>query len=522
MNTLGALLKYGVSNRANDVALKRGTVSLTFLELERLARALAIVMMRDYHVTAGDRVIVVGERRLEVVVAAIAIWKCGAVYVPIDPADTGARSASIIASTAPKLICASRRVLEVGYLPVIYERLSFEDITNIRKRGESSVEFGGENEAAVLMHTSGSTGKPKGVILTHHNVISYFSSHNSFLGVSPGCCVLSNGPFHFDVSIQDTFLPLFFGARAFMHSGLYVSSYMIDLLITEGITHMIIISSVLALISNDAEKFDRLRESTVSTICVGGEPCDPKLISKWMKLIPNLRLQYGYGPTEFTCVCLGKEITKPSAKGTVLYPIGKPFAGVKAALIDRENGELLDGPGQSGILALSGPQLMKGYWNDAEETARCVREVGKDKYYITGDICRLNESLEYCFIGRDDGEVKINGRRIHLNEIRDALLSLPLVTFAMVDVKEESEKHIVAVFCVGGEIKHDAIEAEVRKLLPEYMVPNYWCLARELPTTSTGKADERALAAEAFAALALRPQSKFHFIAGNSKIEHVD
>ena len=155
---------------------------------------------------------------------------------------------------------------------------------------------------------------------------------------------------------------------------------------------------------------------------------------------------------------------------------------------------------------------MIGYWRDDKSTNECIRILDGHRYYVTGDICKRDARGRYHFIGRADDEVKVLGRRIHLNEVRNALLAHDGVSGAAVGILDGGDrKDIVAYITVRDAATFDisGYDAVIRTRLPVYMVPIVTVLSDQHMATNTGKADERALLARA-RAIATRPaRSKF-------------
>ncbi len=300
---------------------------------------------------------------------------------------------------------------------------------------------------------------------------------------------MNNGPFHFDVSVQDTFLPLFFGSSVLFHRDVFVGSYIINLIRRHGITHVIAVSSVLELISRDPRHIRSLAGESLSVLVTGGEVCSPKLIALWLDSIPELRVLYGYGPTECNSLCLTYEILAPEPAREAPYPIGKPFAGMDAVLLD-ENDAVVSDCGITAVLAIAGPQLMAGYWRDPELTARVTRRIGARNFYVTGDFCYRDANEDFVFVGRRDSEVKLRGRRISLAEIRDAFLAQPGVSYAHIDIVEVQGDQRIASFAQIAPIAAvdgHRLLASVSERLADYMVPRHLVTAASPPRTSTGK-----------------------------------
>src|SRR6202020_2148006 len=128
--------------------------------------------------------------------------------------------------------------------------------------------------------------------------------------------------------------------------------------------------------------------------------------------------------------------------------------------------------GRAGELWIGGEQVMRGYFDQPEETARRVVEVDGVRYYRTGDMCSYDEDGNLVFRGRNDDEVKLVGRRIHLGEIRQIALGCPGVERAAVAVIPRRGRDVIALVVMARE---RALTADVEKLLadllPEYMRP---------------------------------------------------
>lgn len=510
--TLDRLLACGLADDPDRVALKKNGRTWTFAELDRLSTLAAERMTRAYGLRRGDRVVVLAAAEPAIVVAALAIWKAGGVYAPIDVENAPKRTELMLEKLQPRLAISTAARLEtaaetLGDLPT----LSYEEILagEGAMRGDP-LETPSPDDAAVIIHTSGSTGVPKGAVLTHDSVTTYLRNHNAIMRFDTGSVGINNGPFHFDVSIQDTFLPLFFGARVVMHDGLFVSPIMLSLIAREGVTHLIAVSSVLDLISQDDARLKALGEKAPHTVITGGELCDVKLINRWLTHYPDVNLQYGYGPTECNSLCMSYRVARPDPDRTRPFPIGTVFPGHKAVLIDAE-GAVIDEPDRVGTLCISGPQVMREYIGMPEATAAAIRIIDGERYYVTGDqVWRDRDGLHH-FAGRIDTEVKIRGRRIDLAELRNALLACEDVRYAVVGTSDAGgEKRIWAfVQTASPDRPNPARIAEaVAERVPDYMQPHWLLRATSSPKTRTGKVAEKAIAETCEAAIARDPDER--------------
>jgi acyl-coenzyme A synthetase/AMP-(fatty) acid ligase len=152
--------------------------------------------------------------------------------------------------------------------------------------------------------------------------------------------------------------------------------------------------------------------------------------------------------------------------------------------------------GEVGELLITGPTVMRGYWGDPERTARGLRVAGAERTYRTGDLVRENAAGELEFLGRRDAQIKTRGYRVELGEIEAALHALDVVVeAAVVAIPDEAITNRLKAFVVTREPLDGAeLSRLCRRRLPAYMIPGEFELRQELPKSSTGKVDRRALA----------------------------
>jgi D-alanine--poly(phosphoribitol) ligase subunit 1 len=286
---LSALLKYGADHHPTRTAITDGQTSYTFLELERGAQRIATTL-REIGVRRGDRVAVLAEKLALLPMLAAAIWKLGAVYVPLDSDSPPMRLQHMLEQLAPAAVLGKAERLAACQLTL--PRITFESLANTAnvetartQDAECEVE---EDEVAYIIFTSGSTGAPKGVMISHKSLLDYFFNHNQVLRFTPDSRVFSFSPFHFDVSIEDTLLPLSVGAFVYQFRGAPVGALVYRLLTRERITHLIAVSTLLAMITPAVST----ELPDLEMVMTGAEVCDPKIINHWKRRMPYLRVRY--------------------------------------------------------------------------------------------------------------------------------------------------------------------------------------------------------------------------------------
>jgi amino acid adenylation domain-containing protein len=487
---LGDLVQAAASNWPDRPAVHDGRSGLTFAELERQARALA-AWLTGQGVRRGDRVAILAEKSAMMPGLAIGIWKCGAVYVPLDSAQPGARLAGLLGRLEPRVVLALDDRDPVVTGPQWAGRARLDAILSGPAPDRPAVAHRPEDTAYIIF-TSGSTGAPKGVEISVASLIAYFGNHNEVLRFTPASRVFSLSPFHFDVSIEDTLLPLSLGAYVHQFRGVHAGAVMRAVITRERITHLIAVSTLLTMITEGGRQVTREKFPGLEMVMTGAEVCDPGVITTWKTQLPEVRVINVYGPTEATIVCVAHEIERADPERTSSYPIGKPLRGVAARLV--ADGAEVREPGQVGELWIGGEQVMRGYFGQPEETARRVVEADGVRYYRTGDLCSYDADGDLVFHGRNDDEVKLAGRRIHLGEIRQLALGCPGVGRAAVALVPRRGRDVIALVVMAPD---RAVVADVEQLLtdllPEYMRPGLVAWSPELTVSSTGKTDENRL-----------------------------
>jgi D-alanine--poly(phosphoribitol) ligase subunit 1 len=487
---LGDIVRAAAHNWPDRPAVHDGKVRLTFAALERQARTFA-AWLADHGVRRGDRVAILAAKSAVMPVLALGIWKCGAVYVPLDGAQPAPRLRGILRRLDPRVVISlDDRDPVVPDVPWTGRR-RLDAVLSGPASDRPSVTRG-PGDAAYIIFTSGSTGEPKGVEISVGNLYAYFRNHNEVLRLTPHSRVFSLSPFHFDVSIEDTILPLSMGAFVHQFDGVHAGAIMRTVIAREGITHLIAVSTLLTIITDGGRRITRESFPRLELVMTGAEVCDPTVINVWKDRLPDVRVINVYGPTEATIVCTAHEIERVEPGRLRSYPIGRPLRGVAARVMD--GAVEVHEVGRVGELWIGGEQVMRGYFDQPDETVRRVVVVDGLRYYRTGDLCSYDEDGNLVFRGRDDDEVKLAGRRIHLGEIRQIALGCPGVDRAAVSLVPHHGRDVIALVVVAqDEAVLAAVEKRLADLLPEYMRPGLVGWSPDLSVSSTGKTDESRL-----------------------------
>jgi len=245
---------------------------------------------------------------------------------------------------------------------------------------------------------------------------------------------------------------------------------------------------------------DSFPDVRLSLFCGEALPCG--VARAWMDAAPSSTTENIYGPTELTLACtaytLAPCMETDSENGIV--PIGRPFEQMRAKVLTPELTEVE--PGQTGELAMAGPQVTLGYWRDEERTAASfvVPPGESDVFYRTGDLVRrpVKDAEPLRFLGRLDSQVKVRGYRVELGEVEATLREAAGVDEAVALDWPRSETggaDGVVGFLAGRGHDEKAISRTLAEQLPRYMVPAQLHVLEAFPLNANGKVDRNALRA---------------------------
>jgi amino acid adenylation domain-containing protein len=430
-------------------------------------------------------------------VALLAVFKAGAVYVPLDPDYPADRTAYMLGDTDPALVLTTSAWAEGrGGVEILALDRPETSTTLSGYRADAVTDADRlsplrTGNAAYMIYTSGSTGHPKGVVLSHTGIAGLVAEQVAYFGVTEHSRLLQLVSSSFDASLWNVFGGLLSGATVVLAPNERpTGAALAEFVARHCVTHVALPPAVVA----------DLPEGGLApgvTLTVSGEVCPPELAARWSA---GRRMVNGYGPTEAT-IGVSWWRCDPADGGPV--PIGRPFRNSRLYVLDR--GMRPVPPGVPGELYVAGVALARGYYHRNGLTAeRFVADPhGKpgSRMYRTGDLARWRADGVLEFVGRVDDQVKIRGFRIEPAEIEAALAGHPAVDQAVVAVWERApgDRRLAAyvVPCAGRESEVPELRRYLFTRLPRYLVPDAFIAVGAFPLTVNGKIDRKEL---------LRPQ----------------
>jgi amino acid adenylation domain-containing protein len=515
MDLIHGFLSSSAERTPNATAVVDRSGAITYGELDAASDRLASRLI-ELGVGIGDRVGLYLNKSIDAVIAIYGVMKAGAAYVPIDPSSKEARAVYIanncgvdvlVSATNKKHLWAAFG--EGGVRHVICMDGPGEEVEGITTYPREWVDSATpmalprliSQDLAYILYTSGSTGQPKGVMLSHQNCLSFVKWAVDEFAVTSQDRLSSHAPFHFDLSTFDLYAAAIAGAPVYLVPK-SVSMLPVEVkkfIETNQISVWYSVPSILTMLVElgGLEVGDL---PTLRTLLFAGEVFPTKYLSRLMKLLPHVQFANLYGPTE-TNVCTGYTVPEPPDEDAPPISIGGAITNVETFVVDEQN-RIVEA-GQVGELLVRGPTVMAGYWGDADLTAKKLipspipRHLG-DPVYRTGDLVEEQEGGIYRFIGRRDNQIKSRGYRIELGDIEAALSAHPAVLeVVVVAIPDEMvSNRIVGFASVSEGLSDSELLRFCAERVPNYMVPESMHIRAELPKTSTGKIDRRALSEE--------------------------
>ena len=488
-NLLSMILQF---NKNDSIAYYDYERKMTFSELYS-----EIVMIMNYFeltgITKGKKVVSLLDKSFSEYALFYACLLKGVSFCPLDKNLPASRLAMIMSDLQPDMIRAEdsyiddenafRKALLIPSKCVVSNGSSgilVEDCVHY----EDDVENINVDTVAYIIFTSGSTGKPKGVQITHGNLNSFLDALYPRFVSEKSENYLSIGPLYFDMTILDSIIPPLYGHSVYLYKAPFIPDIFSIIIKKYQITRFSCVPSVLETLLPQLKNATDLEPlSSLNLILFGAEKPHSQSIKNLLEKIPGLKVINAYGPTEGTMCCFASEISLDNLVGDI--SIGKPFNGTKY-LLETDSGFSSFGEGK---LLISGKQVMKGYINQSQVDNQFVW-VGDDQYYCTNDIVKVGDDGNFYFLGRSDDEVKLNGFRVHLQDVSENIRNtLDLGDIFLHKHTDNNKDYLVLSYENTSSLSPDECIFLLARRLPKYMIPNVFALFDSLPKLRNSKLD---------------------------------
>lgn len=463
-----------VAKTPYSIALKFGDKAFTFAELNGLVNGLAAELQNN-GVGNGDVVAIIAKRSYHIVVAMLAIFKCGAAYLPIDYNYPTDRINTIATDANCKVILTYDVDYSADNVIVIPEEIALVK--------DNPVCSAKPKDICGIIYTSGSTGTPKGTLLHHQGLMNYTFGNDALY--EGGSCNIGFAIYTFDAFFLDLIPPMLRGKTSVMatEEEQFNQIAFENLIKNNPECNLFITPAKFKQFVDNRRDMDFFKK--IHSICIGGEVFPQEFIGMFSEYTKVYNV---YGPTECSmwmleCPVINEDVT-----------LGKPMGNVQVYILDKNNA--IVPIGVTGELCIAGDGVGAGYLNRPELTAEKFIDnpFGEGKLYKTGDLAYWREDGNIAYVGRNDFQVKIRGLRIELEEIESAICSIDSISQAVVVVRKNNEgRQLICAFYTGAEVDAKDIRSHIGKKLPKYMLPHICTHLDEMPLTSSGKIDRKAL-----------------------------
>lgn len=487
--SLPAQIARYAAQQGDAVALVQGTTQLTYHQLHQRAAQLAH-WLREQGAGPGERVAMQLGRSLEAVVALLAIWQAGAVYLPLDERWPAARRRAVLDDAKPVLVLHAAPVNESGRPP--------EKAMPAREELPAAPQQATPGTLAYVLYTSGSTGTPKGVLVEHSQLLNYVAAASAVMDLPRARRWALTGALATDLGNTALFGALFNGATLVIASDddMADGAHFADFLRRENI-------DALKMVPSHLEALLETPQPVVPPLLVlGGEATSPALVSRLAALAPQSRVFNHYGPTE-TTVGVMVHAVDLATQGSEPLPLTRVLPNNRCYVLDAR--QRLTPVGAVGELYVGGAQVCAGYLGGYGEEvfghdpflSHCPGAPG-GRLYRTGDLACVLPGGGFRLIGRADDQIALRGFRIEPAEVEQALRTLPGVRNAIVRAQpvRQGETELVA-FLEGEATLADTGAArfaeQLAPLLPGAMHPSRYLCLTAFPRLPNGKTDLSAL-----------------------------
>lgn len=413
------------------------------------------------------------------------MWMCfnkNIVYLCLDSNVPLYRLSNMITETGIDTCITSSKYKDK--IPGIKKYILIDNYDDLKKLAI----YHGSSENAYVIFTSGTTGKPKGIPISRESVLLFIKAFSKAVGLQKKEKILCSTSCAFDIFFVESILALYQGMDIVVADEIEKNTprEICRLLQDENIEVLQFTPSRLqGIITYDEslKSFGKLK-----TIMVGGERFPYNLLKKLQERT-SAQIYNLYGPAETTIWATCTNLTKEKE-----VHIGHVLPFYKIYIVDNELKIIMDD--REGQIAIGGPCIAKGYINRPNLSMEKFVELKNtgEQVYLTGDIAKRGKDDKIYFLGRKDLQVKIRGNRVEIEEVENVLQSIEGVGQALVSKEDTKYGEKLIAFChEQNKLNYNILKEELKKQLPDYMIPQEFIGVKEFPITTNGKVSREKL-----------------------------
>jgi long-chain acyl-CoA synthetase len=464
-----------------------GENEVCYGELVEKAERVAAHLTATLKVQAGDRIGIWLKNCPEFIGAFFGVLQAGAVVVPINNFLKPEEVAHILGDAGIKVVISDSSFAEAA--EAVRKLRAEVEVVQFDRLGDPPPHVGGyrvggmADDTAVLIYTSGTTGRSKGAMLTHRNLLANVEScRQVLLAVEADRFVVLLPLFHSFMMTVGMLLPLLVGGSIVLIRSLHPPKNIIAEILNRHGTLLPAVPQFFRTLANAG-----LPKDSPLRLCVsGGAPLPLEILREFNEKMP-IPLIEGYGLSEASPVVSMNPIKGPWKAGS----IGVPVPNVEVNVQDEAGNVLAEG--QTGEICVRGSNVMKGYWNKPEETAKAMRK----GWLLTGDIGHRDADGYFFITDRKKDMLLVNGINVYPREIEEMIYQFAGIKEAAVigvpDARRGEQPLAFVSTAEGVPVDEKALLHFLRGKLADYKVPKRIISLPALPRNATGKILKRVL-----------------------------
>ncbi len=521
--SIPAVFEAAVEKFRDNVAFSNMGKQITYGELDQLSRDFAGYLLGELKLKKGDRVAVMLPNCLQYPVAILGVLRAGLTVVNTNPMytarelkhqmmDSGASAILVMDNFGdvvqhvlsevpgvrtittglgdmlgfPKGLIVNFVLRHVKKMVPDYDiagAVRFQDALTLGRRHAPSDMVIGHDDLAFLQYTGGTTGVAKGAMLTHRNMVANMQQAASWVGgnirMGEEIIVTALPLYHIFALTANCLVFIKFGARNHLITNPRDMPGFVKELKSVPFTAITGVNTLFNGMLN-TPGFEEVDFSHLHLTLGGGMAVQRAVADKWKK-VTGCTLAEAYGLTETSpAVCIN-----PPEIIAFNGSIGLPVPSTDVCIKD-DDGNMLP-MGDIGELCVKGPQVMRGYWQRPEDTAKTIDAEG---WLHTGDMARMDQQGYFYIVDRKKDMILVSGFNVYPNEIEDVIAMMPgVLEVAAIGVPDEKSGESVKVFVVKKDpaLSVEAIKAFCRENMTGYKQPKQVEFRCELPKSNVGK-----------------------------------
>lgn len=484
-----------------------GRAKISYRKLNDLSNQLASYLLLDLGLPKGSHVAILHENSINYLTVFFAIFKAGMIVVPINIFLKPVEISYVLNDCEVSVLITSGKFLPLmRHIRQKADKLSEIIITDTEAKGfkylqqvvkghstkNHNIKLG-VNDVAVISYTSSTSGSPKGAMLTHSNLLSNARASMQTIDIGPRDCVLLAFPaFHSFMMTVCIILPVMASCRIVILDSVMPIGRFVKTILFKRITLLVGIPQVFKVFATlKMSPFMRIifKFNCLKLIISGSAPLD-KNVAVCFENRFNIKLREGYGLTEASPIV---SINPPKGLNKV-GSVGKALPDIKVKVVDDEEVEVP--VNQVGELIVKGPNVMRGYYNMPEETARAI----KGGWLFTGDLAKIDEDGYIYIVDRKKDLVISHGMNIYPREVEEVIkLNRKVKEVAVIGIKDARKGEVPIAIVVPMEnqtLETKEIIDYCKSRLANFKIPHRVEIRSDLPKTPTGKILKRVLREE--------------------------